>query len=153
MMLLSKNNSQLIKLDQELSCCGYRCDICQANKKNIREKDQTSLLSDKWYEYYGFRIPEDQICCDGCLSSESPQLIDKNCPVRPCVLSKKIKNCAYCGEFICDKLQSRIVIFKEKEKEVNRPIPETDYLIAIKPYENYKRLSELREKIKFKQGS
>lgn len=133
-------------MDQELSCW-YRCDICQANKKNIREKDQTSLLSDKWHEYYGFRIPGDQIYCDGCLSSDTPQLIDKNCPVRPCVLGRKIENCAYCAEFICDKLRSRIVIFEEKEKEVKRPIPETDYLLVIKPYENYKRLSELREKI------
>lgn len=141
----------MIKVDPELTCCGFRCDLCQAYKKNIHEHDQTSLLSDKWHEYFGFRIPADQISCDGCLSSdpETSELIDKACPVRPCVINKQIPNCAYCEEFPCDKLQSRFVIFEEKEKELNRPIPEADYLIAIKPYENHKRLHELRKKIHF----
>ncbi|MFX1286040.1 MAG: DUF3795 domain-containing protein [Promethearchaeota archaeon] len=142
-------------MNPEISCCGFRCDLCQAYKKNIQEQDQTRLLSDKWYEYFGFRIPADQISCDGCLSSdtETSDLMDKACPVRPCVVKKQLPNCAYCDEFPCDKLQSRFVILEEKEKELNRPIPEADYLIAIKPYENHKRLSELRKQITLNRAS
>ncbi|MFX1514414.1 MAG: DUF3795 domain-containing protein [Promethearchaeota archaeon] len=137
-------------MDKELSCCGYRCDLCQAYTKNIQKEDRTSLLSDKWHEYFGFRIPANQIYCEGCLHSglETPQLIDATCPVRPCVLSRNIPNCAYCEEFSCEKLQSRFVILEEKEKEANRVIPESDYLIAIKPYENYRRLHELRKELR-----
>jgi hypothetical protein len=54
-----------------------------------------------------YRKKYDKIIYDGCVSCENPQLIDNKCPVRPCVIEKKIDNCAYCSEYICEKLKMR----------------------------------------------
>ena len=73
-----------------LARCGFRCDLCLAYKDNIENNDQRKWLSDGWFKIYGFRIPADNIYCDGCINieCETPKLIDKDCPVRPCAIKK-----------------------------------------------------------------
>lgn len=39
-----------------LTKCGYRCDLCLAYKENVDKHDQRDILSDGWFEIYGFRI-------------------------------------------------------------------------------------------------
>lgn len=124
--------------------CGYRCDLCLAYRENVAKKDERQKLSDGWFRIYGFRIPADKIICDGCVSCVNPRLIDKNCPVRPCVISKEFSTCAECGEFICDKLSSRIVSRKKLEKELGRVFSDEDYSDLIRPYESKPRLTHLR---------
>ena len=129
-----------------LSRCGYRCDLCLAFKENIEEEDQRELLSDGWYEYFGFRIPKEEIYCEGCNNSDSldADLIDNKCPVRPCVIKKEIENCSECEMYICEKLEKRLVTFVEISKEYGENIPEEDRKLFIKPYENKKRLEKMR---------
>ncbi|MFP4050936.1 MAG: DUF3795 domain-containing protein [Thermoplasmata archaeon] len=130
-----------------LSRCGYRCDLCLAYKENIELNDRRKILSDGWYKYFGFRIPADEIYCEGCITSDSVEadLIDKNCPVRPCVISKNIENCSRCEEYICDKLKTRLVSYEEIVKEYSENIPKKDRELIINPYENKKRLEKMRK--------
>ncbi len=130
-----------------LSRCGYRCDLCLAYKENIEKDDRRDQLSDGWHKYFGFRIPADEIYCEGCITSDSDEadLIDKNCPVRPCVIDKDIENCSECEDYICEKLESRSVSYEDIEKDHDGKIPEKDRELFIKPYENKKRLEEMRE--------
>ncbi len=130
-----------------LSKCGYRCDLCLAYKGNIEKEDKRQILSDGWFKYFGFRIEPEDIMCEGCVSCDNPKLIDNNCPVRPCVISKDIKNCAYCGEYICEKLLLRIVDYDEKINFDHSDIPDEDYENIVKPYESKKRLEEIRKRI------
>ena len=127
-----------------LSRCGYRCDLCLAYKENIEDDDRRGSLSDGWYRYFGFRIHPEEIYCDGCMSSEPSNLIDKNCPVRSCVIKKEIENCAECDNYICEKLESRIIKFKDILEKYGEEIPEEDRDLFIRPYENKKRLDEVR---------
>jgi hypothetical protein len=84
-----------------LTRCGYRCDLCLAYKPNITANPSNrKKLSDGLFTYYGFRIPEEGIYCEGCREKD-PKLIDANCPVRPCVTAKGLDNCSKCGEYIC----------------------------------------------------
>jgi hypothetical protein len=128
--------------------CGYRCDLCLAYTPNVEANDQRQLFSDGWFEIYGFSIVPDDIKCEGCISSESPELIDKNCPVRPCVINKKIDNCSSCAEYICEKLSQRIVIRSEIEKKMNRKLTYNEYKLFIEPYESKAILDKLRNKEK-----
>ena len=81
-----------------LARCGYRCDLCLAYRPNVDENPANQqVLSDGWHKVFGFRIPAEQIVCDGCMA-ESPRLIDKDCPVRPCVIVKGIARCAEYGD-------------------------------------------------------
>lgn len=127
--------------------CGYRCDLCLAYTGNIRGPADQQKISDGWFAYYGFRIPPEEIRCDGCLTpdGECPRLVDARCPVRACVIAKQLVNCAGCAQYVCDKLGSRIVNRAELEAKLGRPIPEQDYQDFVRPYENRPRLDALRD--------
>ena len=116
--------------------CGYRCDLCLAYKEYIESQEDRKIISDGWFKYFGFRIPLEEISCDGCLSpKEEPRLIDDICPVRACVIEKEIDNCSKCEEFSCKKFETRVV-----DREDFEDIPEEDYQRFIRPYENKRRL-------------
>ena len=65
-------------------------------------------------------------------------------PVRPCVSEKGITNCAYCDEFICEKLKQRIVNKMDLEKSLNRELTDDEYNQFVKPYESEERLNKIR---------
>lgn len=131
-----------------LTRCGYRCDLCLAYKDNIAKEDKRQLLSDGWYKYYGFRIEPSDIYCEGCISSNclTADLIDDECPVRPCVIEKGYENCSQCDDFVCEKFQERVVCLEDIQNQFDEKIKRNDYRYFIKPYENLKRLNELVEK-------
>ena len=116
-------------MKEDIACCGYKCKICPAYKNNITDKDSQEKVSDGWFKYYGFRIPAEDIYCDGCLPTdcENPRRIDTKCPVRPCVLEKVIPNCAHCDRYVCDKLSTRIVNPDEVVQKNKGEIPEEDF--------------------------
>jgi hypothetical protein len=135
-------------MDNEvLSKCGYRCDLCLAYLPNIEKDDRRQELSDGWFAIYGFRIEPESIACEGCISSEWPDLIDKNCPVRQCVVGRGIDNCAYCHEFACEKHKQRGVDREDLESGLKRKLDETEYERFVKPYEAERRLRDLRESL------
>lgn len=125
--------------------CGYRCDLCLAYTPNVISNDQRQKLSDGWFNIYCFRIEPENIKCDGCTSSKNPVLIDKDCPVRSCVIDKGIDNCSNCSSFICEKLKQRIVIKSDIEDKINRKLTDEEYNLFIKPYESKDRLEKLRK--------
>ena len=127
-------------MEAVLTRCGYRCDLCLAYRPNVEKNPSNQQkLSDGWHKYFGFRLPPEQILCDGCMA-ENPRLIDQSCRVRPCVIEKGLDNCAQCEQYICEKLAERIVVYEEVRQRVNAEILEDDYLCFIRPYENKKRL-------------
>jgi hypothetical protein len=131
-----------------LTRCGYRCDLCLAYKPNVEANPANrQILSDGWHQYFGFRLPPEEIYCDGCMA-DNPKLIDQSCPVRPCVIEKGLENCAQCEQYVCEKLTERLVVIEEVQHRVGVEIPEHDYLCFIRPYENKRRLDDLRIAIK-----
>ncbi len=131
-------------VDQVLSRCGYRCDLCLAYRPNVAaDPANQQRLSDGWHKYFGFRIPPEAITCDGCLA-ENPQLIDKKCPVRPCAVQKGVANCSECGDYVCGKLSDRLVVYEALAAKRACPIPAEDRARFITPYENKERLDRLR---------
>jgi hypothetical protein len=131
-------------MNEIISRCGYRCDLCLAYRPNVEANPSNQqTLTDGWHEYFGFGIPADQIVCDGCMA-ENQRLIDKSCPVRPCVIQREFHNCAECPDYICAKLADRLVVYEEAAARCPHPIPEEDRMRFIRPYENRKRLNDLR---------
>lgn len=130
-----------------ITMCGYRCDLCLAYKPNV-QKDPASRekLSDGWFKYFGFRIEPQDILCDGCMGTD-PKLLDKNCPVRPCVIERGLDNCVSCEDYVCDKLTERLVDFDEIQARFGKEIPADDRKDFIHPYENRGCLEAIREKI------
>ena len=131
-------------MGEMLTRCGYRCDLCLAYRPNVEANPANQqTLSDGWHKYFGFWIPAEAIICDGCMA-ENPRLIDKTCPVRPCVIDKGIANCSECQDYPCDKLSDRLVVYEELAAKHACPIPPEDRARFITPYENKERLDLLR---------
>ncbi len=125
-----------------LSRCGFRCDLCPAYNPNIKSFDDKKEVSEKWQKYFGFYLPPEKVGCDGCINNDAT--LDTECQVRPCVNEKKLENCAYCEDFGCEKLKSRMNAFEEV---INKfaDIPERDYRIFLIPFNSKKHLMEIRE--------
>lgn len=131
-------------MDPILTRCGYRCDLCLAYRPNVTANSANrQKLSDGWFKYFGFRLPPEAICCDGCMA-DNPQLIDRGCPVRPCVIERGLDNCAQCERYVCEKLTERLVVYEEIQLQFGADIPEDDRSRFIHPYENRRRLEALR---------
>ncbi len=127
-----------------LARCGYRCDLCLAFRPNVEANPANQQsLSDGWHKYFGFRIPPDRIICDGC-RAENGRLIDKTCPVRPCVIARALAHCAECPDYICDKVADRLVVYERLAATRSDPVPVEDRARFIEPYENKARLERLR---------
>lgn len=135
-------------MQEILTRCGYRCDLCLAYKPNVNKNPSNqSKLSDGWYKYYGFRLSPEKIICDSCMN-KNPKLIDQSCPVRPCVIEKGWDHCSHCEQYICEKLSQRLVVYEGVKARLNAEIPDEDYRCFIQPYENKLRLEVLRSSSK-----
>jgi hypothetical protein len=141
-------------MDSVLTRCGYRCDLCLAYRPNIEaDPGSARVLSDGWHRYFGFRIPPEQIACDGCLSQDGHR-IDASCAVRACVIALSVDTCADCEAFecgstgqpgdVCATLTTRDVSRAEVELRMGAPVPKEDYIRFIRPYEGLVRLRALR---------
>ena len=131
----------------DVARCGYRCDLCPAFKENIRGGEDQQRVSDGWFRYYGFRIPPETICCDGCLAKDrdSPRRIDSDCAVRLCAEKRDVPNCAHCDEYICDKLAEKLVDPDKAVERAGTSVPQVDYARFIEPYDSRKILDEVNK--------
>jgi hypothetical protein len=131
-------------LEEVISRCGMRCDLCLAYTPNRPDDlEELQRLSDAWEKYFGFQTRPEDLQCDGCWA-EGGRLLDKDCPVRPCVIERGLDNCAQCEDYICGRLEQRLGAREEIENRLGVEIPEDEYQLAIRPYENKKRLEALR---------
>ena len=111
-----------------------RCDICPAFAPN-RSSADLQRASAVWAELFDVHIAATEICCSGCRGS-GEGLLDKECPVRSCVLSRGLEDCAQCPQMPCENLKKRWVSREELELKHAHPIPEDDYQKYVLPFEN-----------------
>jgi hypothetical protein len=116
--------------------CGYRCDLCPAYRENIRGPEDQQRTSDGWFRYFGFRIPPEQIRCDGC-RDERPDArrIGAACPVRACAIARGMSACTACPDRGCELYLTREVKRERVEQRTGATIPSEDYRSFVQPYE------------------
>ncbi|MBN2401777.1 MAG: DUF3795 domain-containing protein [Spirochaetes bacterium] len=130
-------------MEELLGYCGFKCDICPAYEKNQDQNTDRQLISDKWFQYFGFRVAPEILSCAGC--KNEGRHLDTDCPVRPCAIDRKLENCAYCESYGCEALKTRINFVESNGINIEN-IPEDDYKNFIEPYLGSKRLEAIREK-------
>jgi hypothetical protein len=127
--------------------CGMRCDLCVAYKDHPQHADlaERKRAGEVWEKYFGFHLEPEDIVCGGCLG-ETDELLDKDCPVRPCVIGHGYGSCAQCGQFEgCATLKERLVDEAEYAKKAGGIIPDEERKY-MEPFFNLKRLTQMREK-------
>lgn len=93
-------------MEKMIAYCGLICNSeCPAFIATQKDDDEArKKVAERWSsEKYPLR-PED-INCDGCLVVDGRLLaFCKDCEARRCGLARGVKNCAYCEEYPCEKL-------------------------------------------------
>jgi len=103
-------------MSEALSYCGLVCTTCPIYlaTREVNKEEQTKKRTDiarMCKEQYGMKFELSDITdCDGC-RTKGGRLFSgcNNCVVRECAKQKAIENCAYCSEYICQKLESFFV--------------------------------------------
>jgi len=86
--------------EEMIGYCGYNCHLCAARSDDPEVRQR---LVDGWRRIFGHQqYTAENVKCDGCLSNGS--LADKQCKARPCAIERGVKNCAYCEDFVCEKV-------------------------------------------------
>ena len=134
-------------MKEKMGFCGFRCELCPAYKDNITSEEDRQRISDGWFKYYGFRIPAEEIYCDGCLAENclNPRRIDPECEVRACALERELANCAHCRDYICEKLSKKIIKPEKIAERAGGSIPQRDFERFVKPYDSAKILADIRK--------
>ena len=127
-----------------ISKCGYRCDLCPVYEANFKLDPDKQKMCDAWTKYLGSSVEPDAIeICQGCQKGGG----DPDCVVRKCAQEKFHINCAYCDDFDCEKLKSKMDLVANSVKDPDN-IPKEDYDRYIGPFIGRKHLLEIRKSLR-----
>ncbi|MCP4760420.1 MAG: DUF3795 domain-containing protein [archaeon] len=95
-------------MEKIIAFCGLLCNECPAfqmvKNDDPKKRKETAEI---WSKIYNEDIKPEEIYCTGCLSKAGKKYSHCNiCEVRKCGQEKGLKNCAYCSEYVCEKLES-----------------------------------------------
>lgn len=93
-------------MDKMIAFCGLNCTECPAFIATVKDDNaERKKVAVLWSKEFNHEIKPEDINCDGCLE-ESDRLFShcKVCEIRECGQEKEVKNCAYCDDFVCEKL-------------------------------------------------
>ena len=105
-------------MGEMIARCGFKCHLCLAFQENNKDHADQIRVAKGWSKYFDLNVPAEKIRCNGCLPDDSGGLEfpDKNCPIRPCVIERGLENCAYCEDYPCEKLETRMSGVEEVAK-------------------------------------
>ena len=89
-----------------IAFCGLNCYECGAFLATKENDDQKRTeVAQEWSKLFKVEIIPEDINCEGC-QSDGKRLFNycKVCEIRRCGKEKKVKNCAYCDDYTCEKL-------------------------------------------------
>ena len=90
-----------------IGVCGSLCNECDAfvATRNVDDEKRAEVAK-LWSEKYHADIKPEDINCTGCLSEGGCHFNYCNvCEIRKCGMNKGVVSCAYCDDYVCDKLQ------------------------------------------------
>ena len=94
-------------MDQIIAFCGIVCSKCPAYiAKQNNDDELRKKTAAQWSKEFSSDIKPQDVNCDGCLSSDGVVIqYCQVCEIRKCGLERKVENCAYCDEYVCDLLE------------------------------------------------
>ena len=102
-------------MEKIVAFCGTVCTECPAfiatrNDDDDKRKETAKL----WSKQYNTDIKLEDINCEGCPSKIGKKFNYCNvCEIRICGQDKNVKNCAYCSEYVCERLDEFFKIAPE----------------------------------------
>lgn len=106
-------------MKEMIAFCGLGCHECAAFLATKENDDQKrAMVAQEWSRLFKVEIKPEDINCEGCQSIGGRVFNYCNvCEIRKCGKEKSFKNCGYCGDYPCHKLD---VIFSNAPDAKNR---------------------------------
>jgi len=111
-------------LKEMIAVCGlnyHECGAFLATKENDNQK--RAEVAQEWSKRFKVEVNPKDINCDGCQSAGGLVFNYCNvCEIRRCGKEKGLKNCGYCSEYPCHKLNfifSNNLDTKKRLDEIN----------------------------------
>lgn len=93
-------------MEKLIGICGLDCTKCPAFiAKKSNDDELRKKTADEWSKQFNETITPESINCDGCLSTGEHISYTDICEIRKCGLEKSVKSCAYCDDYVCEKLE------------------------------------------------
>lgn len=115
-------------MEKIIAYCGITCSECPAfiatkNNDDAKRKETAEL----WSKKYNHDMKTEDINCDGCLT-ETGRIIGYGafCEIRKCGQERGVENCAYCGDYACEKLEKffeMAPMFRDTLDEIKKGLP------------------------------
>ena len=95
-------------MEKMIAICGLACTECPAFIATHKNDDgERKKVAQEWSKEFKVDLKPEDINCDGCLATTDNLFSHtKVCGIRKCGLEKGVKNCAYCDEYVCEKLSN-----------------------------------------------
>jgi hypothetical protein len=98
-------------MDKIIGMCGLVCNKCPAyiatQKNDDMEREKVAKL---WAEEYKTNISPNEINCDGCTGGGRIFSYPTICGIRNCGIKREVDNCAYCDDYVCEKLNEFFIL-------------------------------------------
>ncbi len=92
-------------MEKMIGICGIVCTECPAYLATQNDDDaERKRVAEMWSKEYNANLKPEDINCDGCISDGKHFGHCSVCEMRKCGLEKKVKNCAHCDLYACEKL-------------------------------------------------
>lgn len=109
-------------MEKIISICGNVCSDCAAFKAT-KENDESKRkeTAKVWSKMYSSEISPEDINCEGCMTAGGKKFNYCGvCEIRKCGIEKKVKYCAHCDEYICDKLEEFFQMVPKNRETLNK---------------------------------
>jgi hypothetical protein len=111
---------QELAMSEMIAYCGLTCTECPALLATIADDDaKREETATMWSKEFGAEIMAEDINCEGCLSTGNVLFNHcYECKIRACGMDKGVKNCAFCDDFACDKLNKFFAMVPEAQERL-----------------------------------
>jgi len=102
-------------MEKVIGYCGIICSDCPVLLASQRDDAlERQRIAEMFTKQYGRVYKSEDINCDGCIIDSSRIFhYCKVCEIRKCGMENKVKNCAYCDRYPCERLSK---LFAEYSK-------------------------------------
>jgi len=103
-------------MEKMIAFCGLNCTACPALIATQEDDDEKRKKAAAMFSSADMPLNAEDINCDGCLS-RGPRLMKfcEVCEVRRCGLEKNVKNCGYCEDYACEKIDRVFKLIQSPE--------------------------------------
>ncbi len=107
-------------MDNPTAYCGLACESCMIHlatleRDQLKQQSMRESIAEQCSTSYGMNLQAKDITdCDGCRANTERLFSGcSRCKIRQCAISKNIESCAFCSDYICEKLQEHFLLDPE----------------------------------------